>query len=413
MSDKQFALYIGLDWADEKHDYCLKSSTSETLEYGVFKHTPALIGEWALGIKDRSNHQPVAICLELKSGPIVSCLSKYDFITLYFIPPAALANYRKVFTQNGAKDDPSDAFLQLDYLTKHFSNLQEVKLDTQETRMIEQLTIHRKSFVDEKGKLTNRITAALKAYYPLILDVFSDLDTNIFCDFVERWPNLSKLQSARPTTLASFFKSHHSGRSGLMNKRIELISTAIGLTDDDAIIMTYQRYLLGLVRLLRSILKTIKEFETEIKSVFEKHKARHIFASFPGTGDNLAPRLLAAFGSDRSSFSSAEEVNRCVGVAPVVERSGKKVWVHCRFKCSKFRRQSFIEWANQTIKFSFWARAFYEKKRAQGKSHQATIRALAFKWIRIMYRCWKNHTTYDEATYLFALEKRNNKNKVA
>jgi hypothetical protein len=409
MNEKQFAAHIGLDWADEKHDYCLQDAASQKLEYGSFKHTPLLIDQWVSGLRKRFNHRPVAICLELKSGPIVSCLSKYDFITLFFVAPQALASYRKVFTQSGAKDDPTDAFLQFDYLTKHFSNLQEVTLDSQDSRMLDELTVHRKSFVDEKVKLTNKIAATLKAYYPLALDIFSDLDTLIFCDFVQRWPNLSKLKGARRETLEKFFKSHRCGRVDLINRRIELISTAISLTDDDAIIKPYQRRMLGLVSSLKPMLETIKAYDTEITTVFEQHQDRDIFASFPGAGDILAPRLLAAFGSDRNAFSSADEVNRCVGIAPVVERSGKKTWIHWRFKCSRFLRQTFVEWANQTIKYSFWARAFYDEKRAQGKSHQATIRALAFKWIRIMFRCWKSHTPYDEAKYLFALKKAGNK----
>jgi len=409
MSEKQFAAHLGLDWADEKHDYCLRDATSQTLEYGSFKHRPVLIDQWVSGLKKRFNHQPVAICLELKSGPIVSCLSKYDFISLFFVAPQALANYRKVFTQSGAKDDPTDAFLQFDYLTKHFSDLQEIRLDSPDSRMLKQLTVHRKSFVNEKVKLTNKITVALKAYYPLALEIFSDLDTLIFCDFVERWPNLFKLKGARRETLEKFFKTHRCGRMDLINRRIELIEQSIALTDDEAIIKPYQRCMLGLVSSLKPLLETIKGYDTEITAVFEQHQDRDIFASFPGAGEILAPRLLAAFGSDRNAFSSADEVNRCVGIAPVVERSGKKTWIHWRFKCPRFLRQTFVEWANQTIKYSFWARAFYDEKRAQGKSHQATIRALAFKWIRIMYCCWKNHTTYDEATYLFALEKRINK----
>ena len=411
MNDKRFAVHIGLDWADEKHDYCLRDAASKKIEYGVFKHTPALIDKWALGLKDRFHEKPVAICLELKSGPIVSCLLKYEFITLFFVVPKAMANYREIFTQSGAKDDPTDAFLQLDYMTKHFSDLREVKLDQQNTRMLNQLTIHRKSFVDEKVKLSNKITATIKAYYPIVLDIFKGLDSIIFCDFVERWPNLSKLKGARKESLKTFFKSHHSGREDLLNRRIELIHAAISLTDDDAIIKPYQQYLLGLVNSLKPMLETIKVYDTKIKSIFEKHEDKEIFSSFPGAGDILAPRLLVAFGTDRSVFSSADEVERCMGIAPVVVRSGKKSWVHWRFKCDKFLRQTFVEWANQTIKHSFWARNFYDKNREKGKSHQATIRALAFKWIRIMFRCWKNHTTYDEVTYLFALEKCNKKIK--
>ena len=91
---------------------------------------------------------------------------------------------------------------------------------------------------------------------------------------------------------------------------------------------------------------------------------------------------------------------------PVVERSGKRCWTHWRYSCPKFLRQTFVEWANQTIGYSYWAREFYDEKRAQGKSHQATLRALPFKWIRIIFRFWKNNTPYDESMYLFALKKR-------
>ena len=87
MIEKQFAAHIGLDWADEKHDYCLRVAGSQTLEYGIFEHTPALIAQWALALKDRFKDQPIAVCLELKSGPIVSCLSKYDFIRFFLLRP--------------------------------------------------------------------------------------------------------------------------------------------------------------------------------------------------------------------------------------------------------------------------------------------------------------------------------------
>lgn len=69
-------------------------------------------------------------------------------------------------------------------------------------------------------------------------------------------------------------------------------------------------------------------------------------------------------------------------------------------------RQTFIEWAAQSIRQSFWANAFYEQQRAKGKSDQMALRALAFKWIRILRRCWQNGTPYDETAYLNSLKKR-------
>lgn len=130
------------------------------------------------------------------------------------------------------------------------------------------------------------------------------------------------------------------------------------------------------------------------------------FRALPGAGPSLAPRLLVAFGEDRDRFGSASEVQMYSGVAPVTERSGKKEWIHWRLQCSRFLRQTFVEWAAQTINKSYWAGEFYRQQREKGCTYQAAVRALAFKWIRIVYRCWQTRTLYDEAKYLKALELR-------
>jgi hypothetical protein len=90
----------------------------------------------------------------------------------------------------------------------------------------------------------------------------------------------------------------------------------------------------------------------------------------------------------------------------VTERSGRKHWVHWRWQCPTFLRQTFVEWAAQTVNKSFWAGAYYRQQKAKGCSHQAAVRALAFKWIRILYRCWQAGTPYDELIYLEALRRR-------
>jgi hypothetical protein len=114
-------------------------------------------------------------------------------------------------------------------------------------------------------------------------------------------------------------------------------------------------------------------------------RLRTFLAKVRRAGPHLAPRLLVAFGEQRERFESAAELQRYSGIAPVTERSGKKNWVHWRWPCPTFLRQTCIEWAAQTINKSFWAGAFYRQHRDQGSTHQAAVRALAYKWIRILY----------------------------
>jgi predicted transcriptional regulator len=72
----------------------------------------------------------------------------------------------------------------------------------------------------------------------------------------------------------------------------------------------------------------------------------------------------------------------------------------------KFIPQSFVEYADQSIRHCDWALAFYREQRKKGKGHYAAIRSLAFKWIRIIYRCWQERVAYDEEKYLAALQRR-------
>ena len=121
------------------------------------------------------------------------------------------------------------------------------------------------------------------------------------------------------------------------------------------------------------------------------------------TDAEFALKLLL---SHAERFNNAAEVQKYGGVAPVTQRSGQSTWTHWRWQCPTFLRQTFVEWSAQTVNKSYWAGLYYHQQRAKGSSHQAAVRALAFKWIRILYRCWKTKTPYDETRYLKALQER-------
>jgi hypothetical protein len=115
--------------------------------------------------------------------------------------------------------------------------------------------------------------------------------------------------------------------------------------------------------------------------------------------------LLAAMGTRRGQFADAASLQRFSGVAPVTKQSGGMRHVHRRYLCRKFLRQSFHEFANQSVLQCRWAAAYYQQQRKKGAHHHTAVRALAFKWQRIIWRCWQNKTRYHEAIYEAALLK--------
>lgn len=178
------------------------------------------------------------------------------------------------------------------------------------------------------------------------------------------------------------------------------------MTLDKAIIESHQLLAVALSKKMHVVVEAIKVFDAEIKALFDTMPDADIYKSLPGTGPCLAPRLLVAMGENRGRFHNASEVQMYSGIAPVTERSGQKCWIHWRYQCSKFNRQSFIEWAAKSVHQSYWAGIYYQQQREKGNTHQSSVRSLAFKWIRILYRCWKTKKPYDEAKFLKALRDR-------
>ena len=327
-----FAAFAGLDWADAKHDVCLQAAGTAQREFLRLEHSPEEISAWVQTLRTRFNGQPVAVCLELTKGPIVSALRNYDFLVLFPVNPLTVAKYREAFTPSRAKDDPTDAELQVELLLKHRDKLTPLSPQSPTMRALAQLVEHRRRLVGDKVRLTNRLTSALKNYFPHVLQWFQEKDTAIFCDFLSRWPTLKAAQLARRTTLEGFFRAHHVRSADVIITRIEAIKSARALTTDEGVIAPNVLLVHALVAQLRVTLQAIADFDKVIAHRAQDHPDFPLFDALPGAGAVFAPRLLVAFGEQRERFTSADELQKYAGIAPVTERSGKKSWVHWRLQ---------------------------------------------------------------------------------
>jgi transposase len=404
--EPQFAAFVGLDWADQKHAWCLQAAGATQRENGEVEHTPETVEAWVGQLCRRFGNRPIAVAVEQVKGALVFMLSKYELLHLFPVPPAMSASMRDALYPSGAKDDPRDAELLLDLLLKHRDKLRRLAPDSEATRRVQNLVEERRNLVDEKTAQTNRLTNHLKIYFPQMLGWFDRLDTEMVCALLEHWPTLEELQKVPPARLRTFFRKHRCRDQELIERRMVGIHQAIPAIRDGAVIEAKSAVVKVSAQLIRSLARGIADLDRKIEEAAAAHPDFFIFESLPGAGAALAPRLLVAFGSQRERYANAEEVQAYTGIAPVTERSGKKKWVHFRWACPKFLRQTFHEWAGHSIAHSQWARSYYQQQRERGKGHHAAVRGLAFKWIRIVFRCWKDEVVYDENKYLAALAKR-------
>jgi transposase len=399
-SSIEYAAYVGLDWADREHAWCLHVPGNTSLESGFVSQTPEAIEQWVAALAQRFQGRTIAVSLEQSRGALLFALSKYEHLILYPIHPARLAHYRKSFRPSGAKDDPSDAELLLNYLCNHRDQVRPLQPDTDDTRALQFLVEARRRIVDDKTRFKNRLTAVLKQYYPQILDWFADVDSTVVIDLLERWPTLENLQHVRRSTLDHFLKQHRCSGFQKVEQRWQQIQSAVPATKDLAVLKSFSLMAKCLVRMLREMRNAVEVYDQMIEDLAQKHPDFDLFKSFPGAGNALVPRLIAAFGSQRDRWANASELQCYTGIAPVLETSGRQRWVHVRWACPKFVRQTFHEWALHSLKKCSWAKEHYNTQIHRGKSRHAAIRAVAFKWLRIAFRCWATSSRYDSDLYL-------------
>jgi transposase len=407
------AAYIGIDWADQKHDVVLRSATQASkVEHRVIEHSPEALLEWIGQLQQRFGGQgQILVCLEQSRGALIYHLMGYEFFELYPVNPLQLARYRETFSPGGAKDDRPDAELLCELLFWHRDRLRAWKPDSELTRKLAFFNEGRREAVDQRTRLSNAMKSQLKVYFPLALELLDhDTSTALAADLLLRWPSLAALQKQSAHQLRKFFYAHNCRGESKMLGRLQLVQQAQALTQDSAVIEPAAFRVQLLARQLKNLLSDIAHYDKKIAELFEAHPDRFLFENLPGAGRALAPRLLSALGSDPKRWESAQEIATLYGIAPVRRASGKKTGkqasVHFRKACPKFLRQSLHEFAECSIRYCCWARAHYEAQRAQGKGHHVAVRAVAFKWIRILYACWKHRTPYDPQRYLQALQHR-------
>jgi transposase len=405
-SNSEVVAWIGLDWADQAHEIRLQAVGSTRVESCTVQQKPEALHAWVAQLRARFPQGKIAVALEQSRGAVIYALMNYDFLLLYPVPPKGLARYRQAFFTSGAKSDPTDADLLLEMVRSHGDRLRAWQPDDALTRQLRLLVEHRRNTVDDRTRLTNRLTALLKTYFPQALDWAGELSKSAACEFLSQWPSLERLQAAGRSAWRQFYRRHRRLSAEELEQLLKAIAQARPLTQDRALLEASVLMTQTLVEQLRTVIAALARLDQALEKLFQQHPDQGLFDSFPGAGEALGPRLAAAFGTDRQRYQDVQELQQFSGIAPVTEASGKMHWVHWRMACPKFLRQTFHEFANASRKKSRWAEAYYQQRRQQGSSHHAAVRALAYKWIRILFRCWKTSTPYDESVYLKALQRR-------
>ena len=199
-------------------------------------------------------------------------------------------------------------------------------------RELQMLLETRRGLVNQRTGLCNQLRAVLKGYYPQALTlVGQDVGAPLAYAFLQRWPTLSAVQRARPETLRNFYHAHQVRSEERIEERLAVVRAAVALTNDAAVLATLPVQVAGVVAQLEVLAPTIDDYDRRIAASFATQADAALFEALPGAGEQLAPRLLVAFGPDRTRYTSARQLQQYSGIAPVKEQSGKTEVTHWRW----------------------------------------------------------------------------------
>ena len=394
-----------MDWADQKHDVYVIDRNGKGF-HRVLEHSAENIEAWVGDMLKLAGGQPIAIMLEQSRGALIYALMFREDVLLYPINPKQLACYRESYP-GGGKDDPTDAMYLARMLHERIATLKAWRPDDEPTRLIANLSQQRRKIVDGQTKLRQQLTAVLKPYFPVVLDLFGKQhQLTLLLSVLCRWPDPRELRRADRRLIRRVLSDHGIRNEQQQKEIIERIRSAQLLTRDNALITPSAMAAKLLAKQIQEAQQTIEEFNAAITEAMNQHPDAHLFRNLRGAGDALAPRLLCAFGSQRDRWEDADELGSFSGIAPVTIKSGKSRGVYRRRACPKYLRQTFHEFAECARRFCPWSKARYRMLRDRGVKHHAAIRKIARSWIRILFRVWKTRVPFDCDRYIANLKRR-------
>lgn len=385
------SLFAGIDWACAEHAVTVLDHAGRT-HRTVIAHTAEgfdrLIG-WLARFGDPAD-LPVAI--ERPDGRLVDRLLEAGH-PVVAVKTNAIKAWREAEVLSGAKSDPGDADVIADYLRVRHAQLRALQPFSDATKALRTAVRTRDDLVGHRVAAGNQLAALLDSFWPGAKAVFADITSEIALAFLSRYPTPASAARLGEQRMTAFCTKHgYSGRRPAAELLTRLRAAPAGITHQ-AQTEAGRDAVLALVTVLRGLNTAIKDLDRSVVAHLDEHPDAEIFTSLPRSGQINAAQMLAEWGDCRAAYDGPDAVAALAGGTPVTKRSGKHTAVHFRWACNKRFRKAMTTFADNSRHASPWANHIYRNALARGHPH--AIRVLTRAWIRVIYRCWNNHTPYN------------------
>jgi len=377
----------GIDVGSESHHITILDEEDHILYNQKISHK---LNEFAESIKlfkqiEKKEKGVISFALEGKNGysaPLDRILLDQGF-TLYNVDNFKLKRFREAFAGEW-RDDQRDSLMlsKMLKLKEHINSEREkvfIKIEKPSlvTESLKLLSRHQQTLIDEKVRLINRLRKKLLEVCPQILEL-GKLKNKKIIAVLAKYPDFSKYKRI---TLKSLVKIKGIGEKGafFLLKRLNNIEYMPGLTD------IYKTIILSYSKRVSELQKEIEDIDRKLDEIGEEDKEVKHLKTLPGVATKLASRFIGEIG-DINRFPSEKQLAIYCGIACVDNNSGKVTKAKAVYKANKICKQTLITMAGGSIRLSLQCRAYYLKKRTEGKSHNHALRCLARQMIKVIHR---------------------------
>ena len=392
--------YLGVDWADQSHQLYVCDENGSKIKEQEVQHTLSELAELGRWLDEsRQNAIELWAAIEKPHGRIVDFLLDHG-VTVYPINPKALDRARDRFRMSPSKSDSFDARVLAEFLRTDHTHLRALEPDSIVAQELKLLTRDHQRLGRQKTRLINQIKITLKEYYPRVLEVFEDLQTQIAVDFLNTYPTpqaLSKLTHRSWMRFAT--REHHLGEARAKELWDRLTQPQLAVPEH--VVRAKAKLLLALAVQLQASIKAVDSYHEDIQSFFAAMPGAKLAKTLPGgkTGTTVAT-LWAELGDAKSRWSSFRHLQAEAGAVPITQSSGKSRLVQFRSACNKHLRQALYWFSFNSLTRCEWAKKYYRDQRAKGHNKHQALRALGAKWLKIIFVMWTDHKPYDENYHL-------------
>jgi transposase len=381
--------YVGIDWAEQKHDICVQAADGRVLTEFKIKHNWHGFERLRTTLKAL---EPLEINLERSDGLLVDWLVSQGW-PIFVTPPTVVAKRRP----RRSKDDGSDARL--------LATLRRVKDEDSrplvvQSALVEELRQVAQAFDQlqtQQHRMTNQLRQVLKQYYPVAANLFTELHAPLSLAFLTAYPTPEAARSASREDLQTFFEQQ---QYRWMDKVDAIYQQLQQPMLSARVLAGYMSHMAALVAMLQTLHEQLRELKRRLKTLFAAHPEATWWQTFPGAGPLTSARLLATIGDQRDRFPSAPSLQALAGTVPVTRRSGKKSVVEFRMACSKPLRKAVTDLARNSVRKGGWSRSYFHDQLARGHSPTRAYRALANRWLKIIWTLWQRREPYNEICHV-------------